>query len=436
MSRESAEARLHRLRQRLTITFALVAFAGIAGLALITTVADGRLRANRFDTELQGRAFRSAALVFFDDVAGEWNIAGVEDDVVVELSDGVAVVDRAGGSVLFASADIRDADALIAAAFADAAEEGSLGTVLVDGRRLPAAAAPYFDEESASAGVEAGADDIAGAVVVAAEHIPDPDRRRLVIFVWSAAALFTAVSAGFVWLIAGRVVRPLAEELDREEAFLATAAHELRTPLGRFRAVTESALMTTRSLPDSPERAHLSADLRRLLQLNAESTRSVEDLLLLGRIEAGVLSARREPIRLDQLVAGFEATTPELAVDTTEEVVVVGDPTLMHHAISNLVVNAQQHGRRSERALTIEAEVRTDGDEAVVLISDNGPGLGADPDSLFTRHRSSRITGGLGLWIVRSIVNDLGGTVVGRNRSDSEGGAVFELRLPGGTRDD
>ena len=123
MSRESAEARLLRLRQRLTITFALVAFAGIAGLAMITTIVDGRLRANRFDTELQGRAFRSAALVFFNDVAGEWDIAGVADDVVVELSDGVAVMDRASGATLFASAEIGDADALIAAALADAAEE-------------------------------------------------------------------------------------------------------------------------------------------------------------------------------------------------------------------------------------------------------------------------------------------------------------------------
>ena len=267
---------------------------------------------------------------------------------------------------------------------------------------------------------------------MAAEHVPDPDRRRLVGFVWSAAALFAAASAAVAWLIAGRVVRPLAAELDREEAFLATAAHELRTPLTRFQSVTESALLTTRSLPDSPERAHLSADLRRLLQLIAESTRSVEDLLLLGRMEAGLVSARREPIRLDQLVAGFEATTPELAVETSEPVVIVGDPTLVHHAISNLIVNAQQHARRSERPLTIAATVTTVGDEAVVLIVDNGPGLGDDPESLFARHRSSRVTGGLGLWIVRSIVDALGGSVVAGNRSDGEGGAAFELRLPMG----
>lgn len=426
MSRESAEARLARLRQRLTVTLTLVAFVGVAGLAAVTTVVDGSLRADRFNTELQGRAFRSAALVFFDDTTNEWVTDGVLDDLVVEVSDGVAVVDRASGDVLLSTGEMLAAEGLLAAAFADAAEDGSLGTVTWNGERLIAAGAPYFDEETSDSGAEAGVADIAGAVIVAGRHTTDPDRRRLLAFVWSTVAVLSALSAVIAWWASGRVVRPLGEELDREEAFLATAAHELRTPLGRFRAVTESAQLTAAQLPASAERDALAGDLRRLLAINAETTKSIEDLLLLGRIEAGAVHARPERLRLDEIVAGFEATTPELAVDIDRPVEIIADATLARHAISNLITNAQKHGQRPGEPLVIEAAVTIDGHHAVVTVRDNGPGLGPDPEACFVRHHTSGVSGGLGLWIVRNIVTAGGGSV----RAWDDDGAVFELRWP------
>ena len=440
MTRESAADRLARLRLRLTVVTAAVAFAGIAALAAVTTVVDGRLRHDRFETELQGRASRAAALVFFDDERGAWNADGVVDDTLAELSVAVVAVERSTGDALVSTAAVGGADPLIDAAYRDAEENGVFGTVLVDGRPLAAAAAPFFDEESEGLD-EAGIDHIAGAVVVASVRAPDPDRRRLVAFIWSAAAALAAISAALAWLVAGRIVRPLARELDREEAFLATTAHELRTPLGRLRAVTESAAMTARTLPPNATRDALDVDLRRLLAINTDTARSVDDLLLLGRIEAGRVAARRERLRLDTIVADFETLVPELAVDTSGPVEVVGDPTLIRHAVANLLTNAQKHAKTSDRPLVIGARVGIEGTDAVLVVFDNGPGLGADPEVVFERHRSTSATGGLGLWIVRSIVEDHGGGVEGRSGSRDElaragfepqpfEGAVFEVHLP------
>ena len=424
MSRESAEARLARLRRRMTLAVAVVAVIGVAGLATVTTVVDGRLRVERSDTELQGQAFRSAALVFFDDEAGDWSVEGVADDAVPQTADGILVLDGATGDVLLATAEIDDADRLVAATLRDDAEDGSLGTVRIDGNAVRAAGAPYFSETAdGSAGTE-----VAGAVLVAARRSSDPDRVRLLAFVWGAAAALIVVASLVAWLVAGRLVRPLAAQLDREEMFLATAAHELRTPLGRFRAVTESALMTARQLPESRERELLGTDLRRLVELDADATKTVEDLLLLGRIEAGVLTSRLERVRIDRVAADLESTASELAVETSGAVEVVGDPTLLHHALSNLIVNAQRHARRRDVALVVRARVVCDGGHAVIEVTDNGPGLGGDPESLFERHSGTGISGGLGLWIVRSIVEDSGGTVTAG--TDGDGGASFVIRLP------
>ena len=439
-SRASAADRLARLRMRLTSITAAVAFVGIAALALITTVVDGRLRHDRFETELQGRASRAAALVFFDESAGAWDASGAVDDVIAELSDAVVVYDRATGDALVQTAAVDGAIPLVEAAFVDAEEAGVSGTVVVAGRRVPAAVAPYFDEES-QGDAEATEEHIAGAALVAAARAPDPDRRRLVGLVWAAAAALAAVSAVLAWLVAGRIVQPLAEQLDREEAFLATTAHELRTPLGRLRAVTESALLSARKLPGGDARDEVSDELRRLLVINDEAARSVDDLLLVGRIDAGRMTARRERLRLDTLVSDFESDVPELAVDTSGPVAVEGDPTLVRHAVSNLFTNAHRHARVAGHPLIIGARVRREGDEAVVTVVDNGPGLGGDAERVFERHHSRSATGGLGLWIARSLVERHGGTLTAGDGGSAElvelgfdpqpdVGARFELRLP------
>ncbi len=423
MRRESAEVRLDRLRRNLTIGLMLSATLGISGLAAVTTAIEARLVTERFEAELQGQAFRAAALVFFDGDVGAWDVSGVTDDMVMQETDSILVYESTAGEVLLMTEPISQVDGLLSRGLNDVGEEGSIGSVTLDGTTVAAAAAPFFiSPEDTPDEVESR---LAGAVVVVADG-PPRDEDRLTLLVWITAAVLSMLSGIIAWIVSSRFARPLGLQLDREEAFLATAAHELRTPLGRFRAVAESAMLSVRALPESSFRAKVLMDLYRLVQLSTETTKSVEDLLLAGRIDAGVMMTRREPVRLDEIVSDFERSTRELAVFTDGPVEVIGDPTLIHHAIANLIVNAQRHGRPDKGSPLIEATVTRDGADAVVFICDNGPGLGESPESFFGRHHSSRGSAGLGLWIVRSIIEEHHGTVVGYSRDE---GAVFEIRL-------
>lgn len=422
MTRETAQNRLARLRAQLTFAFGAMSMIAIGSLAAVTTIVDAQLRAERFDAEVQGLASRAAALVFFDDELGRWNVEGLLDDTVATSTTGILVVDALGGVELLSTADFDEEAVLVLRTLGDDLEEGVVGDVLVNGERTRAAGTPYFGIAS-----ESGATGVVGAVVVAAEPSPDPGRNRLLSLVWGTAAALVAMSTAISWIIAGRVVKPMGRQLDREEAFLATAAHELRTPLGRFKAVAESALLSARQLPRTTTRDEVTADVRRIVQLTDDTTKSIEDLLLLGRIEAGQVEARRELVRLDRLVSDFEATIPELVVETSSAVTILADPALVRHALSNIFVNAQRHAAQPDRSLLIEAEVSGFEGKAVVTIADNGPGL-TELRDIFKRHNTTSSSGGLGLWIVQTVLEEQSGTIAASN--NSQGGATFELTWP------
>lgn len=418
-SRLSASGELARLRRVLTVAVGAVAIVGLGLLAAFTTLIIDRGEEERFVTELQGRASRAAALVFFDEDVGAWSVEGIIGDAVEESVELLTVIDRESGTVLYGPEGVLGVPALAAAGFDDAAEVGTAGEVVFDGQTMPASAAPYFGL----------ADTVDGAVVVAARQSLDPDQQAITGLVWLAAAILSLLSALAAWLVAGRLLGPVGAGLDREQAFLATAAHELRTPLGRTRAVAESTALTARELPESAERTQLLAELRRLVVVAGESEKSVNDLLLLGRIEADRLEARFEPVRLDRVVAEFEGSVAELAVETTGPVEIMGDPTLVRHGVANLIGNAQRHGRDPDRPLLIEAAVRVVGDRAVVTVSDNGPGIrGVVRSQLFERYETNGSGTGLGLWIVQSIMDAHGGQVEAFDRSPN--GADFVLTWP------
>ena len=417
----TATARLRSTRSRLTALIASIAAVGLGLLALVATVVDARSRADEAVVFRQGLASRLAALVYPDD-SGQWIVDGVINDAAWQTADAVLVADRSG-TVLYQSTGIDDFTGLLADSVADAAEVGTQGTIAVDGRTLAAAAAPYWDF-----------DQIEGAVLVAWIPEAPAGQLRLRLLVWSTAVGLTALSALAAWLVAGRLIEPVGEALDREERFLSTAAHDLRTPLGRVRALAESAISTAGRLESGPTTRQLQGELRRLVSVADEASNSANDLLLAGRIDATQLQIRREPVRLDQLVAGFESVVASLAVDTTGPVEVTGDQLLLRHAIGNVLSNAGLHGRPTTGPALIEASVSVRHGSAVVTVSDNGPGLGSrDPAGLFERYaegvRRTARGSGLGLWITRTVIEGHGGSVRASNKTTGPG-ATFELTLP------
>ena len=220
---------------------------------------------------------------------------------------------------------------------------------------------------------------------------------------------------------------------NRLRRFVADASHELRTPLTSIRGYAE---LFRRGAADRPE------DLAKAMgRIEGEASRMgilVEDLLLLARMDEG-RPLERDPVDLSALlteaVEDAHAAAPDRDVEitATEPVVVTGDPVRLRQVVDNLLDNARTH---TPPGTHVRASVTTTPDEAIVTVSDDGPGLAPeDAAKVFERfYRAdlsrSRAKGGSGSGPVhrgghrRGTRRHAHGDVIGR------GGARFELRLP------
>jgi signal transduction histidine kinase len=218
--------------------------------------------------------------------------------------------------------------------------------------------------------------------------------------------------------------------LDRQRRFVADASHELRTPLTSILANLE--LLAAELEGEDAEAA------RSALRSSRRMRRLVADLLLLARADAGRVR-RREPIDLRAVVreAAAElaplAEEHELAVEASDEPLVVdGAGDELHRLALNLVQNALVH---TPAGTSVRVTARRDGADAVVEVTDDGPGIPADlRERVFDRFvrgdgdRSGTNGSGLGLSIVRAVADAYGGGVDAG--SSEAGGARFTARIP------
>jgi two-component system OmpR family sensor kinase len=216
--------------------------------------------------------------------------------------------------------------------------------------------------------------------------------------------------------------------------FVADASHELRTPLASIRGYAE---LTRRGNYDLPPDVRHS--LGRVESEAVRMTSLVEDLLLLARLDAG-RDIETAPVDLSTLLvdcvsdAYVAGPDHEWELDLPDDPVVVEmDAHRIHQVIANLLANARIHtpaGTSVKVGLGVTAA-----DTAVVTVADNGPGIPRqqqrDLFERFTRGDSSRQRGtgstGLGLSIVRAVVDAHGGNVTVKSR---KGSTVFRVELP------
>ncbi|HEX5104094.1 MAG TPA: response regulator, partial [Pirellulaceae bacterium] len=230
------------------------------------------------------------------------------------------------------------------------------------------------------------------------------------------------------------------EQADRQkDEFLSMLAHELRNPLAPIR----NAVAVLRARGQAQPDALWAQDVidRQTTQL----VRLVDDLLDVSRITQGKIRVELEYLSAASVVAGavetsrplIEAGQHRLTVDVPKEPIFIhADQARLSQVLSNLLNNAAKY---TPEGGSICLAVGREGDDAVFRVRDNG--LGIPPDmlaqifNLFTQvernHDSSQGGLGIGLTLVRRLVELHGGTVAAH--SDGPGtGSEFVIRLPAG----
>ncbi|MEU0135915.1 PAS domain-containing sensor histidine kinase [Streptomyces sp. NPDC006296] len=225
-------------------------------------------------------------------------------------------------------------------------------------------------------------------------------------------------------------------ELSHAE-LIATVAHELRSPLTSVKGFTATLLAKWERFTDDQKRLMLEtvdADAHRV-------TRLIAELLDISRIDSGRLELRRQPVdvsaaverHVQALIATGQAPGRFLVRTRQPLPALWADPDKVDQVLGNLLENAVRHG---EGTVTIEiapapAPGKSDEPGTAVTVSDEGPGIPEESmGRVFTRFwRGSKRGGtGLGLYIVKGIVEAHGGTIA-VDRAPG-GGAEFRFVLP------
>jgi len=220
---------------------------------------------------------------------------------------------------------------------------------------------------------------------------------------------------------------------DREKSdMVATVAHELRSPLTGIKGFSATLLSRWEAFTEEQRVFMLQtidADADRLSRL-------ITELLDAARIDAGRLALRTEPVRLEELTERVLASVfstadePPLPRVDGEVPLVWGDRDRITQVFTNLIENAIRHGE-GLREVVVSPCDRDGAAGVLVEVVDNGPGIPEESRMrIFSRFwRSGPGAGsGLGMFIVRGVVDQHGGTIA---IADAEGGgACIRVWLP------
>ena len=229
----------------------------------------------------------------------------------------------------------------------------------------------------------------------------------------------------------------LYDRIEAIERFAADVAHELKNPLTSLRSAVETLPRATK--PEQRERliAVIQHDVRRLDRL-------ISDISNASRLDAELAREAQEQVDLDQLLEALVSMHGDLATKRNVSVVyekalgrqpprVFGHDSRLAQVVSNLIDNAISF---SPEGGTVTAHLTSEGDQLVLTVTDEGPGIRGDASRIFQRFYTDRPDtesfgdhSGLGLSISQQIVQAHKGTISAENRKDRSG-AVFTVRLP------
>jgi two-component system sensor histidine kinase KdpD len=263
--------------------------------------------------------------------------------------------------------------------------------------------------------------------------LPEPDRTETRLLSATADQIGQALANDR--LAEESTAAEIARQSDAlKSALLQAVSHDLRTPLATIRAAAGT-LRPDSSLTPGEQTESADTIEREVEYLN----RLVSNLLDLSRIEAGVLRPERDVYDLEDVVgltierlrARLEPRPLDIEVPSLHVLV---DPVLVDEALTNILENAMKYTPPTA-AIRIRGSRVADGPFARLTVEDAGPGV--PPESmrrLFEKFyrvpgttRTSRQGTGVGLAVVRGVVEAMGGRVAAR-RSDL-GGLAIDLDL-------
>lgn len=235
---------------------------------------------------------------------------------------------------------------------------------------------------------------------------------------------------GMLKTINGLLLR-VSESAERERAFIADAAHELRTPLAAMRVNVEA---LQRQAADSRQQQLLDG----IVSSATRATRLVSQLLRLMRSDA-TAGALEEELSFDALVQERMAALSGIADTRGVELELSGDSgltvaghkeslvSLVDNLLDNAIKYSPDHG-------AVHVDLRREGGSAVLRIADQGPGIAPELrervfDRFFRDPRQTQSGSGLGLAIARAAAVQHGGEIV-LDAVDGGAGLLVAVRLP------
>lgn len=236
------------------------------------------------------------------------------------------------------------------------------------------------------------------------------------------------------WWLAGRSIKPTQLAWQRQQAFVANASHELKTPLTLIRSSAEVAL---RGMRADTEEAHL---VKEIVREADHMNRLVEDQLLLSRLDQGNFELTLQPVSVDSLLKDVQRQLERLPIAEGKKLSfdlngcwALGDPTRIRQILLILLDNALRY---SQPGGTIKVQADSQAGMALITITDDGPGIPAEDLARVTDrfYRVDKARGrdsggsGLGLAIAKMLVEAHRGSLAITSQPGQ--GTTVTVKLP------
>lgn len=229
----------------------------------------------------------------------------------------------------------------------------------------------------------------------------------------------------------------LEEALSIRDEFLSIASHELKTPITSLNLQNE--IMELLLAGEKVDKTEMFETLDSYKEQTRRLENLVDGLLDINKIQAGRMDFHFAPFDLRSLVMSvgkkfgleFKKSGTDFNIDMPSDLIVNWDFDRIEQVLINLTSNVLKYAPGAD--VQVSASV-VDGDRARIVFADNGPGISEERlPKIFNRFEraasSKKISGlGLGLYIVKSIIEAHGGSISAYNQDS--GGAMFKLELP------